>query len=1103
MRHVLRPASVLLAAALALAATARTAAAQTAAAARPSFYDPALSPDRSEIAFVSGGDIWTVPAGGGDARLLVSHPATESRPLYAPDGSRLAFVSTRTGNGDLYVLTLATGTLRRVTFDDALDQLDAWSPDGRWLYFTSSRGDVGGMNDVWRVGADGGTPMPVVADRYTNEFWSAPSPDGQALAITARGTVTGQWWRRGHSHLDESEIWLVTNLDRPRYEAVTDGGAKDAWPMWGADRRTLYFVRDDHGVENVWARGADGQARAVTHFTGGRVVWPSVSADGRAIVFERDLAVWLLDPASGESHAVPIALRGTPAAPAVEHLRVSEGLSELALSPDGKKVAFLVRGEVFAASAKDGGDAERVTRTTAREQQLSWLPDSRQLLYVSSRAGYAQLFIYDFATGTETALTNDPRGDVDPRVSPDGRTVLFARAGRDLAVVDVASKRVRTVATGYFDRLPSTSPQDFAWSPDNRWIAYLSSGTSLFTAVYVVPAAGGEARPVSFVPNAYAGSLSWSPDGKYVLFTTSQRTESPQLARIDLQPRTPLFREDQFQDLFRQPVRPATAPPPETRPAQPAALPSPPARTGVRAPRAAAPHDTAAARPRTDSAARSTPVEIAFDDIRRRLSFLPVGVDVGAAVIAPDGKSVLLVASAAGQQNLYTYPLDELSRDEPVARQLTSTPGGKSNAQWSPDGKEVWFLQNGRINAITVEGRNTRQVAVTVELDVDFDAQKLVMFDEAYRFLRDGFHDSTMNGADWDGVHAHYAPWAAGARTPDEARRIIALMIGELNASHCGVSAPGSAATPPYSGRLGLDFDRAEYEQSGRMRISNVVFLGPAAVAGGIAAGDYLLTVEGVRLDGHTNLDSVLAYAIGRQVALSVAHGADGANPRTVNVKPVSLATERGLRYRQWVEERRAYVARASNSRLGYVHMVDMGQGSLDQLYQDLDTENRGRDGVVVDVRHNNGGFVNTYAIDVFARRGYLTMVSRGSPVAAPARTALGQRALERPTILVTDQHSLSDAEDFTEGYRTLRLGKVVGEPTAGWIIYTGSAQLIDGSAVRMPGTTVRGSDGQVMEMHPRPVDVPVVRPVGESYSGRDSQLDAAVRALLAQIGAR
>jgi len=1061
--------------------------------ARPMLYDPAIAPDRAEIAFVSGGDIWTVPAAGGEARLLVSHAATETRPLYSPDGRKLAFVSTRTGNGDIYVLTFATGTLARITWDDGLDQLDAWSPDGRWLYFTSARGDIQGMNDVWRVSSEGGTPMQVSADRYSNEFWSAPSPDGQTLAITARSTMTGQWWRRGHSHLDEAEIWLVRDLDRMRYERVSQGGSKDAWPMWGADRRTLYFVRDQNGIENVWARAANGDLRPVTRFTSGRVLWPSISADGGAIVFERDFRIWALDPASGDAREVAITLRGAPASPVVEHLRVSDGFAEIALSPDGRKVAFAARGEIFAASAKDGGDAARVTRTTAREQQIEWTSDSRQIVYVSSRAGYAQLFIYDFTTRTETALTNDPRGDLNPRVSPDGRSVAFARGGRDLSVVEIASQRVRTLASGLFDRLPFTSDLGIAWSPDSRWVAYTAADGGMFNTVFVIPAAGGQSRAISFLPNVFGNTVSWSPDGKYVLFDTGQRTESPALARIDLLPRTPQFREEQFRDLFREPSRPATAPPaPERRPGQPAA----PGRDTARS------RDTTATRPRADTTAR-TPVEIVFDDIRRRVSFLPVGVDVGSAVIAPDGKSVLLVASAEGQQNLYTYSLDELAREEPVARQLTSTAGGKSSAQFSPDGKEVWYLENGRINIATVESRTTRQLSVSAELDVDFQQQKLVMFEEAYRFLRDGFHDSTMNGVDWNAARALHAPYAAGARTPDEVRRVIALMIGELNASHCGVSAPGSAATPPYSGRIGLDFDRAEYERNGRFKITNIVFLGPAAVAGGINTGDYLVGVDGVRLDGRVNLDSLLAYTINRQVTLSVSRNADGGGARDVAVKPVNLGTERGLRYRAWVEERRAYVARASNGRLGYVHMVDMGGGALQQLFVDLDSENRGREGVVIDVRHNNGGFVNAYAIDVFARRGYLTMVYRGSTVAAPARTILGQRSLERPTILVTDQHSLSDAEDFTEGYRSLGLGKVVGEPTSGWIIYTSAGTLIDGSSVRMPFITVFGSDGQVMEMRPRPVDVPVVRPVGESYTGQDSQLDAAVRELLAQIGRR
>jgi len=249
---------------------------------------------------------------------------------------------------------------------------------------------------------------------------------------------------------------------------------------------------------------------------------------------------------------------------------------------------------------------------------------------------------------------------------------------------------------------------------------------------------------------------------------------------------------------------------------------------------------------------------------------------------------------------------------------------------------------------------------------------------------------------------------------------------------------------------------------------------------------------------GAQNLDELLDHTIGKRIALSVASSATGA-PREVVLKPIDQATEKALRYRQWVEQRREYVAKASGGRLGYVHMFDMSAAALSQLNVDLDAENHTRQGVVIDVRNNNGGFVNVYAIDVFARRGYFNMLSRGFP-SVSSRSQLGQRALELPTILVTNQHSLSDAEDFTEGYRTLKLGKVVGEPTAGWIIYTGGATLIDGSVLRIPGTKIFASDGTPMEMHPRPVDVPVTRPVGESYTSKDVQLDAAVAELLKQI---
>ena len=311
-------------------------------------------------------------------------------------------------------------------------------------------------------------------------------------------------------------------------------------------------------------------------------------------------------------------------------------------------------------------------------------------------------------------------------------------------------------------------------------------------------------------------------------------------------------------------------------------------------------------------------------------------------------------------------------------------------------------------------------------------------------------------------------------------------------------------AQPPATGRLGLRFDRGEYESAGALRVTEVIPLTPAALVN-IKPGEYLLAIDGTQISAHTNLDELLGYKINRRTVLTIASSAPpvaAAEKRDVVVRPINQATEKGLLYRNWVEENRAYIARISNGRLGYVHMPDMSSGALSQFYLDLDAENQKHEGVVVDMRNNNGGFVNVYAIDVLARRSYFTMTPRGFST-SPSRTVLGQRALELPTILVINRHTLSDGEDFTEGYRSLKLGKVVGEPTAGWIIFTSGAQLIDGSFLRLPYDRITANDGTVMEMHPRPVDLAVDKPVGESYLGRDSQLEAAVNELLKQLGSR
>ncbi|CAN5785316.1 S41 family peptidase [soil metagenome] len=1032
---------------------------------RPSFYEPGISPDGAEIAFVSGGDIWTVPVAGGAARLLVSHSAHESRPLYSPDGSMLAFNSNRNGGLDVFVMELGTGAVRRLTHDSGSEELTGWSADSRWVYFASSSEDVGGMSDVFRVRASGGTPMAVAADRYETEFSAAPSPvEPGLLAIATRGRMAqSQWWRNGHSHIDEAEIWTVREATRsgaaPAYTKVAAGG-KNLWPMWGADGAIL-FMSDRSGAENLWSvAGTGGNAVRLTTFDDGRLLWPSISANGSTVAFERDFGIWTLDVASRAVRQLDIRLMGTVEGPTPALQRETQGWSGIAIAPDGRKWAFTAGGDVWATTIDGGVPATRVTNTVEAEGDIVWSADSRQIVYTSWRGGTPKLYAYDFAAGAERQVTTGNGRDGAPQFSPNGRHLVYTRIvdeQRELRVFEWPSGADRRLAVGV-----TAAP---TWSPDSRWIAY-GGETGPYGNVMVVPVGGGEPRQVSFVANSNLGSIQWSAKGDYIVYRTSQRTEPGRLVKVDLVPLAPTFDEDRFRELFNQPADTAAGAP----------------RTQT-----AAQRDTAGAVP------RPTRIDIDFADIRRRGSFVNTSFSAGQVLLSPDGRTAIV----SGDGALHRLTFGANGRLETTRMEATGNP-----IAFSSNARQLYVSQGGQLRVVPVTGGGqTRTVSTSVAYTEDFDATRIAAFEQAWGEMRDGFYDADYHGVNWSAVRDRFRPYVEGARTRAEFNRLMNLMLGELNASHLGHSGrtgPPAGGDNAATGRLGLRFDRIAYENDGRFLVTEILELGPAHVAKGIAVGDHVVAVDGVTLDGSSDLDQLLRDRSGREVVLTVRSGR--ADPRTVKLLATSGGAERQLAYRNWVESRRAYVDSISGGRLGYVHIASMSEGALEQLIFDLDQQNKSKDGVVIDVRNNNGGFVNVYALDILSRRNYFTMQSRASSVQAPSRVQLGQRALLAPTVLVTNRHTLSDGEDFTEGYRELGLGSVVGEPTAGWIIFTGSRGLVDGTSIRMPGTFIRDNRGQNMELNPRPVDIEVERPAGEWYLGRDSQLDRAVEVLLRQI---
>jgi C-terminal processing protease CtpA/Prc len=408
------------------------------------------------------------------------------------------------------------------------------------------------------------------------------------------------------------------------------------------------------------------------------------------------------------------------------------------------------------------------------------------------------------------------------------------------------------------------------------------------------------------------------------------------------------------------------------------------------------------------------------------------------------------------------------------------------------------------------------QLPISAEVTIDFNQEKLQIFDECWRMLRDRFYDPTFRGLDWSAAREQFAPLAAGAQTPSELYQIINLMVGELRASHLGA---GGGYWPIQHGYTGLLFDPVEQAASGRLKIAAIIPDSPAALAGDgapIQPGDELLAVDGVDLSPAVNLDTLLQRTIGRRVRLRIASTianqaatADEQPPtpnpqpptptREVAIRPISADQYDDLRYRDWVYTNEAYVHRVSGGRLGYVHIREMSYRAYQQFLADLDTETHGQQGVVLDVRFNSGGHTATFILDVLARQSVLLSAFRDRPSTDAGHLA-GNRVLNKPTVLVINERCFSNTEMFTEGYRRLRLGKVVGRPTGGAVIWTFGMRLLDGMHLSVPRFKVATPEGEDLEGTGRPVDLDVPLPIGATARGSDPQLDAAVAALLVQL---
>jgi Tol biopolymer transport system component/C-terminal processing protease CtpA/Prc len=1102
----------------------------------PYLHKPAISPDGQYIAFVYAADIWQVTSNGGTAERLTVHAAGNFNPRYSPDGTRLAFSSYRSGNGDIYVLPMQGGEIRRLTYHDSYCGVEDWSPDGQHIYFTSMRERMGG-SAIYSISLNGGTPHLINVEPFNHLQYLSVSPDGQTLAFTITHDA---WWRMGPDPYAPSTIWLLQlSFDKPVEPgeplplealspfppytcAAATPFAYGRWPLWAPDGKGIYFVSDQDGQENIWYQPLmerEAEPRQITYFPGGRVLWPAIARHTQKMVFEHDWKIWQLDLTSEETVPVDIHMRADAKITTLRTEAWIRNYNEFILAPDGKKFAFVAHGQIFADFADKETDKElrrgpgfRITNTQARERHVTWSPDSRSLFYVSDRHGEDEIFRYDFPTRTETRLTHDAISKLLPCCSPDGKWLAYISGFECVELLNLQTMEKRSFAQGNFVR-----SHGLAWSPDSRWLAYISHDERFFSNAYVQHIEETEAHQVTFLSNIIGYGLLWSSDGRYLIFTSGQYRMESQIIRVDLRPPTPFLRETEFEKLFKdekdekarseEPATPETEkadkeekPDQEEEGKQTTTSDAMPAQDTTSATEQASAQTQQETAGQENGEQKVEPITITFEGIERRLSFLtPVQMDAEACAISHNSRDLLFLANVAGKVNIWTLALDEPRQDQPL-QQVTANGARKSWVQFLPNDKNFCYLEDGNITVRKFPtGRDPVIVHTRGEVTVDFEHEKFQVFHEAWRWLRDNFYDPTFRGQDWNATRDRFVPLVAGAQTHGELATILNLMVGELRTSHLGASWYGGRGGS--DGYTGLLFDPIEHKEHGVLRIASIVPDSPAAlVEESPRIGEYLVAVDDTPITPQICLDELLHRTVGRRVVLKLADAPDSTPGRQVAIRPVDSETYEDLCYRSWVATNKAYVHRISNGRLGYVHVEDMSFNAYQEFLVNLDAETYRKEGLILDIRYNKGGHIATFILDVLTRRSVVLSGFRGR-LSTDAYHHSGNRALNKPTVLVTNESSASNAEIFAEIYHRLGLGKIVGKPTAGAVIGTIDRTLLNGMRFRLPTYSISTLEGENLEGTGRKVDVEVNQPPGAWARGRDYQLDAAVETLLGKSG--
>ncbi len=1047
-----------------------------------------ISPDGNEIAFTYKGDLYRVPTAGGDATQLTFHQAHDYMPVWSKDSKHLAFASDRYGNFDVFVMDAMGGQATRLTFHSNDESPFSFSHDNKHVIFGALRQDLathrqyphGSQSELYQVPTAGGRVDQVFT--IPAEYVQV-SKDGRYMVYHDKKGGENEF-RKHHKSSITRDIWRYDTKSN-EHKMLTNREVEDRQPIFSADEKSLYYLNESSGSYNVYKMSIDkpSDSQQLTNFNLHPVRF--LSFGNGTLSFGYDGELYTMKE-GGQPEKVAVNIRTQDKANADSFISINGGVREMAISPNGKEIAFVARGEVFVTSV-DGSLTKRITNTPEQERFVTWGPEGKSVVYASERDGKWNIykssrareaqepFFFASTLVKEAVVLSNEEDSYMPQYSPNGKKMAYIAGRRTLRVMDIASGNTVDLLTP--DDLFHMRDGDkyFTWSPDSKWLL-VDWSLSLNNSEALLMAADGSNR-INLTESGYSDSSpKWVNGGKQMIwfsnrnglksYATSGQSQRDVYSMFFTQDGWDKYQMNKEEYALMKEIEKEQ-------------------KKGDK-------KEESKDKDKEEAEKKEAVKDLVFDfdDMKeRKARFTIHSSSLGDATLSKDGEQLYYLASFEGGQNLWTTNLR--TKETKMTLKLS---GGAGSLQWDKEMKNLYLLSGGRISKINAEANKKEAISISGEMEYDAVAERNYMFEHVWIRTKNIFYEPTFHGIDWDLMRTEYAKYLPSIGNSYEFSEMLSEMLGELNVSHAGARYGTSIPNADATASLGIFMDYAH--KGDGIRIAEVLKGGPLDKAKfDIQPGMVIEKIDGELVTSSRDVASYLNRKSGKFTLLEVT-GPKNSDRQQITVKPISLGAERSLLYNRFVKINEKEVAEKSNGQLGYVHIPGMGDAPYRSIYEDIMGKYFNMKGIIVDTRFNGGG-------DLVAD---LAMFFTGEPFItyATAAKVVGGEPTSRwtkPTLALFNESMYSDGHCFAQGYTDLKIGKTIGMPVPGTCSFAGWEGLPDGGRWGVVPVSAKDKNGRWMENLQTEPSIKLKNMPGIIDKNRDQQLERAIQVMLSDVG--